>query len=269
MGSLVPLEAVLRDAEHEAVAPPLLPAQFQRHGPLPLTVDAVHALQRLAVGALVRLAPFEEPHAPLTPCPEASFSAEQVAVVPPSLPAQVHCHGPLPLTVEAVQVLQRFAVGLLVRSAAFEEPHAPFVLSSAEQVAVVPPSLPAQVHCHGPLPLTVEAVPVLQRFAVGLLLRSAAFEEPHAPFVLSSAEQVAVVPRPLPKQLHDHGPLPLTVDAVPELQRLAVGALVRLAPFEEPHAPVTNCACAEPRNTSPKLAAIRHLRIKHIEASPR
>ena len=84
-----------------------------------------------------------------------------------------------------------------------------------------------------------------------------------------SAEQVAVVPRPLPKQVHDHGPLPLTVDAVPELQRLAVGALVRLAPFEEPHAPVTNCACAEPRNTSPKLAAIRHLRIKHIEASPR
>src|SRR6516164_8734772 len=37
---LEPPEADLRDAEHETVEPPLLPAQFQRHGPLPLTVDA-------------------------------------------------------------------------------------------------------------------------------------------------------------------------------------------------------------------------------------
>ena len=42
----------------------------------------------------------------------------------------------------------------------------------------------------------------------------------------------------LPLQLHDHGPLPLTADAVPVLQRLAVGALARLPPFEAPHAPL-------------------------------
>ena len=121
----LPLEAAWRDAEHEAVVPPLLPAQFQRHGPLPVIVDAVPALQRLVVGALVRVAPFEEPHVPFTPCVEATFSAEQVAVVPPLLPAQLHDQGPLPLTVDAVPVVQRLAVGALVRVAPFEEPHAP------------------------------------------------------------------------------------------------------------------------------------------------
>ena len=97
---------------------------------------------------------------------------------------------------------------------------------------------------HGPLPLTVDAVPAVQRFAVGAVLTVAPFEVPHAPFMGCAAtafvaEQVAVVPPPLPAQVHDHGPLPLTVDAVPALQRFAVGALVRLAPFEEPHAPLT------------------------------
>jgi hypothetical protein len=49
-----------------AVEPPLLPAQLHFHGPLPLTADAVPAAQRLAVGALVSVAPLEEPHLPLT-----------------------------------------------------------------------------------------------------------------------------------------------------------------------------------------------------------
>ena len=52
------------------------------------------------------------------------------------------------------------------------------------------------------------------------------------------AEQVAVVPPLLPTQLQFQGPLPATVDAEPPLQRLLVGALARLAPFEEPHAPL-------------------------------
>jgi hypothetical protein len=180
--------------------------------------------------------------------------ATHTAVAPPLLPAQLHDHGPLPLTFDAVPALQRFAVGVLVRLPPFEEPHAPFTGCAeatffAEQVAVVPPLLPAQLHDHGPLPAMVDAVPALQRLAVGALVRLPPFEEPHAPLTTFFAEQVAVVPRPLPMQLHDHGPLPLTVDAVPELQRLAVGELVRSAPFEEPHAPLTNCACAEPRKT--------------------
>jgi hypothetical protein len=120
---LVPL--VFRDAEHEAVAPPLLPAQLHDQGPLPLTVAAAPTVQRLAAGALVRLAPFEEPHAPFTGCAEASLFAEQVAVVPPLLPAQLHAHGPPPLRIDAVPAVQRLAVGALLSVPPFEEPHKP------------------------------------------------------------------------------------------------------------------------------------------------
>jgi hypothetical protein len=126
--ALVPLEAALTDAEHDA-APLLPPAQLHDHGPLPPTVDAVPALQRLAVGALLSLPPFEEPHAPFTGCAEATFFAEQVAVVPPPLPAQLHDHGPLPLIVEAVPALQRLAVGAPLSLPPFEEPHAPLTLA--------------------------------------------------------------------------------------------------------------------------------------------
>ena len=59
-----PVDASL--SEHEAVLPPLLPAQLHDHGPLPLTVEAVPAVQRLAVGAVLTVAPFEQPHAPFT-----------------------------------------------------------------------------------------------------------------------------------------------------------------------------------------------------------
>ena len=110
--------------------------------------------------------------------------------------------------------------------------------------AVLPPLLPAQLHAHGPLPLTLELVPAVQRFAVGAVLTDAPFALPHAPFTGCAAtalvaEQVAVVPPPLPAQLHDQGPLPLTVEAAPVVQRFAVGALARLSPFEDPHAPLT------------------------------
>ena len=78
------------------------------------------------------------------------------------------------------------------------------------------------------------------------------------------AEQVAVVPPLLPTQLQLQGPVPVTVVAVPALQRLVVGTLARLAPFEESHAPFTRlgcfCACAWPKtmnemrrvNTAPR-----------------
>ena len=106
---------------------------------------------------------------------------------------------------------------------------------------MLPPLLPAQVHENGPAPLTADAVPAVQRLAVGLALTVAPFEEPHAPFVepleASLSEHDAVLPPLLPAQLHDHGPLPLTFDAVPAVQRFAVGAVLTVPPFEEPHAP--------------------------------
>ena len=49
----------------------------------------------------------------------------------------------------------------------------------AEHGAVVPPLLPVQLQLHGPLPLTIEANPVLQRLVVGALLIATPFDEPH------------------------------------------------------------------------------------------
>jgi hypothetical protein len=121
-------------------------------------------------------------------------------------------------------------------------PVLPVEASVSEQVAVLPPLLPVQLHDHGPLPLTAEAVPAVQRFAVGLALTVAPFEEPQAPLTAveaSLSEHVAVLPPSLPAQLHDHGPLPLTVDAAPAVQRFAVGLALTVAPFEEPQAPLT------------------------------
>ena len=115
----------------------------------------------------------------------------------------------------------------------------------AEQVAAEPPFDPAQLQFHGPLPLTAEAEPVVQSPLAGALLTATPFAEPHAPFTGaggSFAAQIAMVPPLLPRQLQFQGPLPVTVVAVPALQRLVVGALVRSAPFEEPHAPLTAVA---------------------------
>jgi hypothetical protein len=51
------------------------------------------------------------------------------------------------------------------------------------------------------------------------------------------AEQLAVAPPFDPVQLHDQGPLPLTVVADPELHRPVVGAVVKVLLFADPHAP--------------------------------
>jgi hypothetical protein len=128
---------VWTEAEQDAVVPPLLPPQLHDHGPVPATVDAEPAAQRFAVGALLRLPPFDEPHTPFTGCAEATFDAEQVAVVPPLLPAQVHDHGPVPETVDAAPVAQRFAVGVLLRLPPFDEPHTPLTAEGAADVVSV------------------------------------------------------------------------------------------------------------------------------------
>jgi len=93
----------------------------------------------------------------------------------------------------------------------------------AEQVAAEPPFDPAQLQFHGPLPLTAEAEPVVQSPLAGALLTATPFAEPHAPFTGaggSFAAQIAMVPPLLPRQLQFQGPLPVTVVAVPALQRL-------------------------------------------------
>jgi hypothetical protein len=101
------------------------------------------------------------------------------------LPAQLHFHGPRPLTAEAVPVLQRPIFGMLVRSAPFDAPHEPLISSRLEQLAVEPPFDPAQVQAKGPEPLTADAKPALHRLIVGTLVTSVPFTLPHAPLILS------------------------------------------------------------------------------------
>jgi hypothetical protein len=56
--------------------------------------------------------------------------------------------------------------------------------------------------------------------------------------VCSLAEQLLTdVPPFDPMQPHDHGPLPLTVVADPELHRPVVGAVVKIPLFDDPHTP--------------------------------
>ena len=51
----------------------------------------------------------------------------------------------------------------------------------AEQLAVVPPFNPAQVHAQGPVPVTAEAVPLLHRFVVGAVETVDPSADPHSP----------------------------------------------------------------------------------------
>ena len=224
-----------RLAEQFALDPPLDPVQVQLHGPDPETVDAVPALQRFELGALKKPCPFDEPHAPLT-----SRLAEQFALDPPLDPVQVQLHGPLPVSAEAVPALQKFELGAVVKLCPFDEPHAPLTSRLAEQFALVPPFDPVQVQFHGPVPVSVEAEPALQRFELGALKKSCPFDEPHAPLTSRLAEQLAVDPPFDPVQVQFHGPVPVTVEAVPALQKFELGAVVKLCPFDEPHAPLTS-----------------------------
>ncbi len=59
------------------------------------------------------------------------------------------------------------------------------------------------------------------------------------------AEQLAVVPPLDPVQLHVQGPVPRTVVEVPALQRLVVGAEVKVPPWAEPPAPFTGIPAKE------------------------
>src|SRR6185437_12163762 len=150
-----------------ATLPPLLPEQLQLQGPLPEMFEAVPVEQRLVVGVLLRLCPFDEPQAPLT---ATAFSgAEHCAAVPPFVLAQLQLQGPLPEIIELLPALQKPVVGAVLTATPLAVPHAPLIIAGARQTAIVPPLLPIQFHDHGPLPFTFEAVPALQRLAVGVL----------------------------------------------------------------------------------------------------
>ena len=61
---------------------------------------------------------------------------------------------------------------------------------------------------------------------------------------VTDAEQLAVVPPLEPPQLHVHGPVPATDDAVPAEQRLVEGLDDTVVPFADPHTPLTGAGAA-------------------------
>ena len=153
--------------------------------------DAVPVLHRPVVGALVRSAPFDGPQAPLT---ATGFkAAAQYAMVPPLLPTQFHIHGPAPAIVEAMPIAQRPVVGALLSEAPLDAPQAPLTAAGfkeAEQLALAPPLLPAQLHDHGALPLIDDAVPVLHKLVVGALVMLVPLDVPQLPLTLAGAAGV-------------------------------------------------------------------------------
>lgn len=55
--------------------------------------------------------------------------------------------------------------------------------SDAEQLAVVPPLEPPQLHVHGPAPATDDAVPLVHKFVEGLDDTEVPFTDPHMPLI--------------------------------------------------------------------------------------
>jgi len=83
-------------------------------------------------------------------------------------------------------------------------------LEGAPHDVVLPLLLPAQDQCHGPPPVTAEAVPRLQSPVLGAVPTATPLAGPHEPFTAegtTGAEQLAVVALLLSVQDQFHGPL--------------------------------------------------------------
>lgn len=63
----------------------------------------------------------------------------------------------------------------------------------AVQLAFVPPFVPLQLQLHGPLPLTAEAEPAVQRFVAGVVAKVLPSALPQAPFVGSILKLAVMV----------------------------------------------------------------------------
>jgi hypothetical protein len=116
-----------------------------------------------------------------------------------------------------------------------EEPHWPLIVGwvlLAEQETVAPPFFPEQFQYQGPLPETEVSVPEEHRLYAGADENVPPLDEPHWPLTgvqqhraeltdVFWAEQEAVVPPSIPRQVQVQGPLPETEDAIPAEQRLS------------------------------------------------
>jgi hypothetical protein len=226
------------------LVPPLLPLHAQAQGPVPVTVVAVPALQRPAVGAVETATPFAEPQTPLTAV--GCSGALHEAFVPPLLPLHVQFQGPAPVTVVAVPAVQRPVVGAVLTATPFAGPQTPLTpdATGALQDALAPPLDPEHPQVHGPDPLTAVAVPAVQSPAVGAVVTATPFAEPQTPVTgeARGALHEEIAPPLLPLHIQAQGPVPVKLVAVPELQRPAVGAVATATPFAGPQNPLTTAA---------------------------
>jgi hypothetical protein len=69
----------------------------------------------------------------------------------------------------------------------------PDTVTDAEQLALVPPLEPPQLHVHGPEPATDDAVPAEQRLAEGTDATVVPFDDPHTPLTGAEAAFTATV----------------------------------------------------------------------------
>lgn len=104
-----------------AICPP--DAQFQLHGPTPVTEDAVPTLHRPPDGVTAVATPCAGPQDGGGETP--IIGAEQDAALPPPVPEQVQPHAIPALTVEGVPVLHRPTIGLAEAATPCAEPHTP------------------------------------------------------------------------------------------------------------------------------------------------
>lgn len=117
--------------------------------------------------------------------------AEQLTEVPGrlELPTQLHSKVPDPelVTVPGVPTWQRLDVGALEKVCPLADPHTPVTASVAVQDAFEPPLLPRQNQLNGPLPLTAEGEPWLQRPKLGEDPTTELLAGPQAPFTATGA----------------------------------------------------------------------------------
>ena len=94
-----------------------------------------------------------------------------------------------------------------------------YPLVASTENSLLAPCVTVTFPCGVMLPPTLEVVAIVHVWIVAL--------------------QVEVVPPLTPMHVQLHGPVPVTTDAVPEVQKLAVGAVVKVPPLLVPHAPLT------------------------------
>ncbi len=158
------------------------------------TSVAVPLKHKLVVGAALSKAPSDDPHAPSISFDVSLSSALHITLSPEPAPMQIHIHGPLPYMEEAVPALQRFVVGAVVTEVPLAEPQEPVTSVAVEQAAEVLPHAPfsVQVHVQGPLPLMLDAVPVVQSSLMGTVIDSVALAEPHCATIQFATSALAI-----------------------------------------------------------------------------